>query len=266
MTTPTSTTPDAWNHWRDTRVAAAAAPYGPLALTGTHWLAEPPATPAELPDVPGRWSAGADGTVVLTAVAADGLIADGAPVDGTVRLRPDTDPAPSVAEAGERRLIPIAREGVLAVRVYDPAAPARAAFAGIDAYDWSAAWVVPARFTPYDDDRTVAVPNADGKQRALALAGEIAFDLGGETRTLTVGRTATGLSAVFGDATSGRETYRFRFLTLPAPDADGRTTLDLNRAHLPPCAFADHFICPFPPPGNVLPIPVQAGEKNPIRR
>jgi uncharacterized protein (DUF1684 family) len=37
--------------------------------------------------------------------------------------------------------------------------------------------------------------------------------------------------------------------------------LDFNRAVLPPCAFSDAFICPLPPPGNVLPFPVTAGEK-----
>lgn len=41
-------------------------------------------------------------------------------------------------------------------------------------------------------------------------------------------------------------------------------TVDLNRAVLPPCAFADHFICPFPPPGNTLPVAVEAGERNRI--
>jgi hypothetical protein len=29
----------------------------------------------------------------------------------------------------------------------------------------------------------------------------------------------------------------------------------------PPCAFADAFVCPFPPPGNALPIALEAGER-----
>jgi uncharacterized protein (DUF1684 family) len=54
--------------------------------------------------------------------------------------------------------------------------------------------------------------------------------------------------------------FRFRFLPLVAePDASGGVLLDFNRAVLPPCAFADHFSCPFPPPGNTLPFPVPAG-------
>jgi uncharacterized protein (DUF1684 family) len=70
------------------------------------------------------------------------------------------------------------------------------------------------------------------------------------------------LWAVFADSTSGAGSYRFRFLRPAAPDADGRTTVDFNRALLPPCAFADHFVCPFPPPGNTLDIAVEAGERD----
>jgi uncharacterized protein (DUF1684 family) len=69
------------------------------------------------------------------------------------------------------------------------------------------------------------------------------------------------LWAVFADATSGNGSYRFRFLRPAAPDAEGRTTVDFNRALLPPCAFADHFVCPFPPPGNTLDVEVAAGER-----
>ncbi|MBT2894349.1 DUF1684 domain-containing protein, partial [Streptomyces sp. McG2] len=56
--------------------------------------------------------------------------------------------------------------------------------------------------------------------------------------------------------------YRFRFLRTPAPGAGGSVAVDLNRAELPPCAFSPYFLCPFPPPGNTLAVPVRAGERN----
>lgn len=126
----------------------------------------------------------------------------------------------------------------------------------------------PAVFTPFEDGdaQAVLVPNADGKDRPLAVTGRITFTVAGEHRTLTVSGAGRGLSGVIADATSGADTYRFRFITLPAPDADGRTVLDFNRAYLPPCAFADHFICPFPPPGNRLDFAVEAGEKQVLTR
>ncbi|GCB50620.1 hypothetical protein SNL152K_7965 [Streptomyces sp. NL15-2K] len=164
---------------------------------------------------------------------------------------------------GERRLVVLVREGVWGVRDFDPASAARRAFRGIEATPYAARWSVPGRFTPYGEDRTVRVENADGRERGLGLGGELAFVLDGREATLQVTVQGDGsLWAVFGDTTSGDSSYRFRFLRPAAPDAEGRTTVDFNRALLPPCAFADHFVCPFPPPGNTLDDAVEAGERN----
>ncbi|MFF5499438.1 DUF1684 domain-containing protein [Streptomyces aquilus] len=65
--------------------------------------------------------------------------------------------------------------------------------------------------------------------------------------------------AVFGDTTNGTSGFRFRFPRLAAPDAEGRTTIDFDRALLPPRAFADHLICRFPPPGRPPDATVAAG-------
>ncbi|MDH6113562.1 uncharacterized protein (DUF1684 family) [Kitasatospora sp. MAP12-15] len=254
---------DEWKAWSEARAEAVSTPHGVLALVGTYWL---DASDTEIPGVPGRWSRSGD-SVRVTAAAADGLAVAERPVDGELLLHPDTHPEAAVAGYGEVRLIPIEREGELALRVFDPASEARARFAGISAYPYQPQWSLPAVFTPFDSgDRTLTVPNADGRERGLDVAGLLSFELAGEARTLTVSRSGERLSGVISDAGSGRETYRFRFVTLPAPDAQGRTVLDLNRAHLPPCAFADHFVCPFPPPGNRLPVEVRAGEKAVLQR
>jgi uncharacterized protein (DUF1684 family) len=251
---------DDWKHWRDDRVVTARAPHGPLALTGTHWLAD---LREGLPGVPGRWELQGS-CVILTAARHDGLEVDNTALDGSVRLCPDTAPSPSRITHGGRMLLLILRDGEYAVRIYDPASSTRARFAGIDAHPYDAAWDLAARFTPYPEARTVAVPNADGRERGLALAGTVAFTPPGTftESLLHVGQAADGtLDAVFADAGSGRQAFRFRFLAAPAPAADGSVRLDFNRAYLPPCAFADHFICPFPPPGNTLSLAVAAGEK-----
>ncbi|MBZ6194519.1 DUF1684 domain-containing protein [Streptomyces olivaceus] len=250
----------AWKRWHEQRVAAVSAPYGPLALTGTHWLADHP--DGRLPDVPGRWTAAGD-AVLLSAGPADGLTVDGRPLDGEARLTADPGPGEARVAHGERRLVVLVREDLRGVRDFDPAAPARRAFRGVAATPYDPRWSVPGHFTPYDTGRrSVRVPNADGRERGLALGGELAFALDGRTHTLQVSVEHDGsLWAVFADATSGSTSYRFRFLRPVAPDAGGRTTVDLNRALLPPCAFADHFVCPFPPPGNTLAVRVEAGER-----
>ncbi|MGW1868799.1 DUF1684 domain-containing protein [Streptomyces mauvecolor] len=245
-----------WKKWHEHRIASVSAPYGPLALTGTHWLAD--GVPEEL----GRWREDGD-EVVLAADGARQLSLDGSPLTGEARLGADVGPAgESRLAQGDRRLVVLRREGLWAVRVWDPASPARQAFAGIDATPYEERFRLPGTFRPYERQR-VRVANADGVERGLELAGEIAFTLGGQEHTLQVSVEADGsLWAVFADGTSGKSTFRFRFLRPEAPAPDGAVTVDFNRAQLPPCAFADHFICPFPPPGNTLPIDIPAGERN----
>ncbi|GAA2918977.1 DUF1684 domain-containing protein [Streptomyces mexicanus] len=250
-----------WKQWHEDRTETVSAPYGPLALTGTHWLEDRP--DGRIPDIPGLWTADGD-AVVLSATEADGLSVDGRPFAGRVRLGADDGPVAHARVAlGERRLVVLVREGVWGVRDYDPGSAARRTFRGIAAGAYDPHWSVPGRFTPYAQSRTVRVPNADGRARGLALAGELAFLLDGRERTLRAAVQPDGtLWAVFADATSGKSSFRFRFLYAEAPDAEGRTTVDFNRAVLPPCAFADHFICPFPPPGNTLDLAIPVGERS----
>ncbi|UJB41268.1 DUF1684 domain-containing protein [Streptomyces sp. A1-5] len=262
----TSTTqPDAvqkWQEWREGRLAAVTEPHGPLALAGTHWLADHP--DGRIAGLPGRWTVAADGAaVLLEAGPEDGLTVDGAPAAGAHRLDQDAGPAAARVGHGARRLVVLRREGLWAVRDFDPDAPARRAFAGIDAYPYEERWVRPGLFRPYGERRTVQVANADGQERGFVLGGELAFTLDGDEHTLQVAVEPDGsLWAVLADATSGTDSYRFRFLRPPAPAADGTVPVDLNRTQLPPCAFADHFICPFPPPGNTLPFALRAGERH----
>ncbi|MFJ5270303.1 DUF1684 domain-containing protein [Streptomyces sp. NPDC088358] len=257
MTTDAS---EDWKQWHEHRIETVSAPYGPLALTGTHWLADYP--DGRLPDIPGRWTAEEE-DVVLTAAPEDGLSVDGEPFTGEVRLVADVGPAAGArVGTGERRFVVLVREGVWGVRDFDPAAPTRTTFKGIEATPYDPHWSVPGHFTPYGERRTVRVENADGQTRGLELGGILAFTLDGADLTLQVSVESDGsLWAVFADATSGDGSYRFRFLRPAAPDAEGRTTVDFNRAVLPPCAFADHFVCPFPPPGNTLGAAVAAGER-----
>lgn len=249
-----------WQHWHEQRTAAVASSYGPLSLTGTYWLSDYPE--GRIPAVPGRWHDGGD-EVVLTGDAEDAITVDGKPLIGSVRLTADHAPIhESRAESAGRRLVVLRREGLWAVRDFDPESQERRTFRGIEATPYDERWVVPGTFRAYERSRSVRVENADGKERGLGLAGELSFELHGVEHTLQVAVEDDGtLWAVFADLTSGRDSYRFRFLRPPAPTADGTVTVDFNRALLPPCAFADHFICPFPPPGNTLDTAVPAGER-----
>jgi uncharacterized protein (DUF1684 family) len=259
MTDVTSTPVElAWQRWRESRMRALRSPYGALALTGTFWFDDE----LVLDGVPGTWRT-SDAGVTLTATPTDGLVVDGQPLVGTVAVKSDFESRPTTIVAGRVRLVLIDREGSLAVRVYDQDSAASRAFRGIDAYPFDARWVRPARFTPYEAGRTVRIAHVDGVERGLPLGGDLTFELDGEQVRLAVEvePETREMQAVLSDATSGRTTYRFRFLDLDAPDTDGSVIADLNRLRLPPCAFSSHFVCPFPPPGNRLDVAWEAGEQ-----
>jgi hypothetical protein len=258
--------------WRDARAAELQGEQGWLALAGLYWLAEgehrlgadeaadmvfPAGAPAVVGAVTRR-----GGAVTLRLAPGVEATLGGAAVD-EVALRPDVD---RVRIGGRFVLLAIARGERLGLRLYDTAAPARRAFAGVDAFPVDPAWRVRARFEPYDPPRAVEHPTVVGTTRA-EVPGVAVFRAGGRELRLTpiLERGAHGpeLLFVFRDGTSGAETYPGgRFLVADLP-RDGALELDFNRAHNPPCAFTAYATCPLPRPENHLPLRVEAGEKAP---
>ncbi|HEU0102675.1 MAG TPA: DUF1684 domain-containing protein [Mycobacteriales bacterium] len=139
-------------------------------------------------------------------------------------------------------------------------------------------------FAPYDPllrfevelDPDVAATHLDV---ATGTDGVAPFDRIGVLRlpvgTLDVwwlGSYGGGLFVPVKDASAGRTTYgggRYLIDTVKGADpggdvdpATGRGTLvvDLNLAYHPSCAYDPAWACPVAPPGNVLPVPVDAGE------
>ncbi|PPG29215.1 DUF1684 domain-containing protein [Pseudoclavibacter sp. RFBB5] len=244
-----------WAAWHDSRERAVRAPYGPAALVATNWLAD--GVELELDTVSGAWTI-EDGAIVGTGLASSGYTdASGEAVGDRVTLT-----AGEELRDGERILRAFARDDQRALRVLDPAAPGRAALLGIDSYAPGDDYVVSATFRPSTEQ--VDVLQADGYVSRKDLGGKLDFTLGGARFSIDADHAEAGLQVVFADATSGDESYRFRFLTVPAPEADGTTTIDFNRAYLPPCAFSDQFVCPTPAADNRLTVPVRAGERNAI--
>lgn len=118
----------------------------------------------------------------------------------------------------------------------------------------------------YEKSRTLTTGAVvDGLEHHHRAVGVIDFQMADAAlKFVAFGGREDGLQVLFTDATSGVTTYAAcRSLAIAEPGAEGRLTLDFNRASNLPCAFTDYATCPVAPAENRLPIPVEAGEKNP---
>ena len=173
---------------------------------------------------------------------------------------------PVIFTSGERRFDIVRRVDRLVMRVRDPKAPARAAFAGIPVYPIDAAYRVVAEFARLAAPEDTAVEMSDGDEDVAQLLGVASFALPGAPSRLELQiftEDSTGrLYVPFRDRTNREETYGGgRFLY--GKEDGGSLVLDFNRACNPPCAFNPLVTCPLPPPANRLDVPVRAGERLP---
>lgn len=198
------------------------------------------------------------GGLTLRGAAAAGVTKAGLPAaDGPVAAGDE------LLHGGKRYELGVAGERAC-LRVWDPAAPARASFRGLEYYPIRDAWRVTARFVPLDPPRQLDVPFSSGDVGTRECPGALELELGGQPlRLLPVVEPdpAPRLFVLFADDTNRDETYAAgRFLYAPMP-VDGVTVLDFNLALNPACVFNDLVVCPLPPRENRLPMRVEAGEK-----
>lgn len=261
-TGPPPTPAERYGVFRERRALAAVQPQGPLALTNTQWVGEE----QTIWGVPGSWAPAPEGGLLVTATAADGIVVDGATVDGTVRVRGKDDAEPSTIRFSETvtGFVIAGEDGSYALRVWDENSEGIQNFGGIDAYDYDPAWILTGTFREIEGGTTVGFEHlkSDGHTRDEVVPGEIRFTHDGVEYDIAAFKSGRALQLVFADATNGEETYSVgRFLFL-APNPDGSITLDFNMAILPPCAFSYAFNCPLPPKQNRFPFAIRAGEKN----
>ena len=150
----------------------------------------------------------------------------------------------------------------LAIRVRDTESDIRKNFTGLDWYPVDERYRVRGKFTPHAEPITVKTMNILGDIETYTSTGYVTLTVAGnEVRMLPV-NSGQRLWFIMRDLTSSNETYpAARFLYADAPDADGWTTVDFNKAYNPPCAFNPHTTCPLPPPDNRLDVRIEAGEK-----
>jgi uncharacterized protein len=149
-----------------------------------------------------------------------------------------------------------------AIRVKDKNSQLRKDFKGLHWFPVNEAYRFNARFVAYPKPREVEITNLLGDRGPAYFPGYIAFMLGGKEYRLDAEDNGSGgLSIVFRDLTSKKDTYQAaRFLDADPPK-EGHVEIDFNKAYNPPCAYNPYATCPLPSARNRLQVEIPAGEK-----
>lgn len=176
----------------------------------------------------------------------------------TAELRPDSG---DLIALGNLSLYVHASGARYSIRLKDKNSTLRKTFRGLRWFPVDESYRVAARFVPYNPPKKALIQNIMGDVTEINVPGYAVFTLRGKELRLDAEEAdAEGVSFVFRDLTSGKETYgAARFLDTDAPQ-NGSVILDFNQAYNPPCAYNPYTTCPLPPPENRLRVRIPAGE------
>jgi uncharacterized protein (DUF1684 family) len=246
--------------WKTRRLAALKAPNGWLNIIGRYWLEAGTVTVGTAADNDIVLSAGPAHVGALTEDAAGVTFtpADGGPVQ-VLKLDKKRPPQFTV---GTLLLEVTSLNGQNALRVRDTASQAPDRLQAIEYFPVDPSWRIVADWVPYEAPRGLTVDTTKSIPTEVEATHKAVFTRDGQRFELIATHgTPEAPQFVLRDLTSKDTTYpASRFLY--GEDVTQTTiVLDFNKAINPPCAFTEHAVCPLPPPENVLPIRIEAGEK-----
>lgn len=200
------------------------------------------------------------GTVTITPIV--NITQNGKSMGKGVIYSPDSTANPTL-EYGSLRWFVIQRDKSVGIRLRDLESEGVQKFKGIVNYPTDLAWRVEATVENHNESRMIDITNVLGQTTSQASPGTLVFVINdNEYRLDALDGGKDELFLIFGDDTNNNETYPSgRYVYVKRPDSEGKTILDFNKAHNPPCAFTAFATCPLPPRQNVLNLSVTAGEK-----
>jgi uncharacterized protein (DUF1684 family) len=263
-----------WEAWKTKRTTALLTPGRPLSYTALAWLHPGRNTigASARSDVrlAGRGVPATVGTLIRSGdqirfepAPGVAVTVDSQPATPAI-LRTDADSLPSQVRVGSAGFRIAKRVDSVGVRAWDAEHPALRTFEGLSHFPLDQQWRIAGRFTPLLVPRKVAASTESGVAEEYAVVGSVDATVAGTPYTLTAydgGRKQLFLT--FADASSGEESYGFRFLRANVDSATNAVVLDFNFAYNPDCAFSRFTTCPLPPPENRIRTKVLAGERPP---
>ncbi|MEP6833121.1 MAG: DUF1684 domain-containing protein [Gemmatimonas sp.] len=172
------------------------------------------------------------------------------------------DPASRVY-AGSAGFRMIKRVGdSIGVRSWDADRAANNGLAPLEYFPLDRKYRYAGKFVKAAKPDTQAVMTVSGVAEEYINLGMVQVTIEGKAYELTAyaGSNPTDLFFTFDDATSGEETYGFRFVHAPIDTINNTVVLDFNFAYNPECAFSSFTTCPLPTPNNKISARLAAGE------
>lgn len=260
------------SNWRSERMERLKSETGWLNLVGLLWIKEgvnsfgsdssnklvfPPEAPAKAGIITLK-----DTILAVHFNSYEGIMVDDQPAHDC-RLFPDVSNHQTHVQLGRYQFTIIKRGNKYAVRLRDMESPLLAKLDSIPSFPASTKWRVNAKMEKFSLPGTYEVNTVIGIPETYTAAGKLNFKLEGKDYSLIPFDEGNSYFIIFGDETSGAETYAAgRFMYAPKVDSMGYTVLDFNKATNPPCSFTPFATCPLPLRANILSIRVEAGEKD----
>ena len=152
--------------------------------------------------------------------------------------------------------------GVNALRIRDTNSTALDQLEPLRYFAADTSWRIEAKWVPYAEPRGLTVGTTKDIETEVEVTHKAVFEKDGKTWELIATHgTPESPQFVIRDLTSRDDTYPASRFLFGENVTAGTITLDFNKAINPPCAFTDYAVCPLPPPENVMPIRIEAGEK-----
>lgn len=258
--------------WKVDRLRFLKSEVGYLNLAGLYWLREGRSTFGSAADNDIVFPTGAEPSIGFFNLRGEEVQLN---VNPGVEVRHLDDPVQHVVMAGDAVTVPVVvrhgslawnvinRDGKFAVRLRDYENPVLTNFSPIEYFPTNMSHRVNAVLHRYDEPRVIRVDTViEGLNYNPWSPGVVEFEIDGKTFDLEAYDAGADLFFVFGDQTTGRETYPAgRFLYAEKPGHDGVVELDFNRAHSPPCAYNDFATCPVASARNRIAVRIEAGER-----
>jgi uncharacterized protein (DUF1684 family) len=262
MSEPIPTPPQEYLLWQQGRLARLTAPDGWLNLTDRLWIELGNSRFGSAPDNDLVLSVGPAHIGTLTQLDNGDVRLERGGEDTLLLKHGDQSPRFMV---GDLLCEITVTNGRNALRVRDTALAVADAFPGLHYFPYNPSWRLEAQWVALDAPLELTVGSSQSIPSVVEVRRKAVFERDGQSfELLATHGTAQKPQFVFRDLTAVDQTYPAARFLFGEDLTDTTIVMDFNKAYNPPCSFTVHANCPLPPPQNVLPVAIAAGELKPV--